>query len=308
MASAETELWGLAGQIEPTQAQKEGAATSHNNLRALLRTGNFANRIVNDYLSGSYARDTAIRPIDDVDIIFEINAQAWPNAGTILYGKPKPSTVLESFANAIRYRYPVSSVFGQRRSVRLQLYHLDIDVVPAIRDAAVTDMVFIPDRDSDDWIKSSPKRHAANATAINSRRSGMFKPLVKILKYWNGNLPSTATFKSFAIETIAAHLFNGIAVNSLQEGLTHFFDFVVKVGGGVAHYNWANTYGVSLGFFYANVPDLAGTGTNVVGRLDASRRNKFVEAARVSRDRMLQAHAALAAQTAVNRVREALRG
>src|SRR5205814_7160666 len=100
-----------------------------------------ANRIVRSYLSGSYARDTAIYPLDDVDIIFIITPSYW--SSPLFY--PPPSSVLDSFANAIRYRYPVSSVYGQRRSVRLELYHLDIDVVPAIQDRNSNLLLRIPD-------------------------------------------------------------------------------------------------------------------------------------------------------------------
>ena len=144
----EVALWQLVREIEPTPTQKAGAQGSHNYLRGLLNTGQMAQRITNSYLSGSYARDTAIRPIDDVDVVFEIDPTAWGGGSILLASLPPPERVLESFANAIRYRYPVSSVFGQRRSVRLSLYHLDIDVVPAVPDRQQPWLVSIPDRDS----------------------------------------------------------------------------------------------------------------------------------------------------------------
>src|SRR6266571_2772403 len=148
MAVCEVELWDLVRRIEPTQTQKDGAVRSHNYLREMLNTGQMAARIEKSYLSGSYARDTAIHPLDDVDVIFVIDASYWSRASNIFLGSslyPTPTSVLDSFATAIRYRYPISSVFGQRRSVRLQLYHLDIDVVPAIEDSAKPQFIRIPD-------------------------------------------------------------------------------------------------------------------------------------------------------------------
>lgn len=62
-----------------------------------------------------------------------------PQAVTVQWlcsGASSNYLVLESFATAIRRRYALSSVYGQRRSVRLELNHLDIDVVPAIPDAS----------------------------------------------------------------------------------------------------------------------------------------------------------------------------
>jgi len=139
-------------EIEPTAAQKEGAQRSHYHLRNLLDTGQMAPKILNSYLSGSYARDTAIRPLDDVAIIFEIEPAAW-KTGLFFNSLPPPARVLDSIATAVRRRYLLSSVFGQRRSVCLRLNHLDIDIVPAISNAADPALILVPDRRSEDWIK-----------------------------------------------------------------------------------------------------------------------------------------------------------
>lgn len=81
------------------------------------------NRIVESYLSGSYARETAIRPLEDVDIIFLIDPRHWPISLFASY--PEPDAVLKTFSNAIRRRYQDSSLRTQNRSVRLRLIHLN---------------------------------------------------------------------------------------------------------------------------------------------------------------------------------------
>src|SRR4051812_45171912 len=73
MASGEGYLWELLKEIEPSRSKKEGAQRSHAFFRDLLRTGQFADRVVDDYLSGSYPRETAIQPLEDVDIVFVID-------------------------------------------------------------------------------------------------------------------------------------------------------------------------------------------------------------------------------------------
>lgn len=307
MASCETQLWGLVSEIEPTQSQKEGAKRSHNYLREILCTGQMAGRITGHYLSGSYSRDTAIRPLDDVDIIFLIDPSKWATGLLGMFTLPTPDRVLDSFSNAIRYRYPVSSVYGQRRSVRLELNHLDIDVVPAIPDKNNADFIWIPDRNQGDWIKSSPKRHASNATSVNKNQGNRFKPLVKILKYWNGNLPSTAKLKSFAIETMAVRLFQNVGFQSLEQGLLEFFDFVANFQGEATAFNWQSKFDMSMSLFSCSVPDAAGTCTNVAAGVDGARRTKFLEHATRSRDRMLEAQRAISVDTAVARVAKALR-
>src|SRR5262249_53911569 len=61
--------YGLLKEVETTRTQREGAERSHY-LCDILCTGNMAARIKGSYLSGSYARYTAIYPPNDVDIVF----------------------------------------------------------------------------------------------------------------------------------------------------------------------------------------------------------------------------------------------
>lgn len=308
MVTCEKELWNLVRNIEPSQTQKDGAIRSHNYLRDVLSTGQMASRIIGDYLSGSYSRDTAINPLDDVDIIFLIEPKSWTTAlDNLLSFNPDPSAVLTTFANAIRYRYPESSVYGQRRSVRLKLFHLDIDVVPAILADRAGDFILIPDRDSGKWIKSSPKRHSDNATAVNKIQNGKFKPLVKLLKYWNGNLPTTASFKSFAIETIAVRAFNKTAFQTLEDGLLYFFDFVAYTAGEKTKLQWKDNCGIDLSWLSCNIPDAAGTGSNVVAGIDGERKKRFIKNAIGSRNKLLQALNARSIDTALKRMSEALK-
>jgi Second Messenger Oligonucleotide or Dinucleotide Synthetase domain len=196
----EPEMRGLVSRIEPTQPQKAGAVRSHNYLRELLQTGQFGSRILDTYLTGSYARDTAIAPLDDVDMVVVFDPTEWQSG--FLFGKPAPEKILQSFASAIRYRYPESSLRTQRRSICLSLNHLDIDVVPATNVAGEGHRIEIPDGDSGEWIISAPKVHTAIATEVNLRHRGLFKPLVKLLKSWNSELPQTARLKSFALRPL----------------------------------------------------------------------------------------------------------
>jgi len=304
MASCEIQLLDLVKSIEPTQTQKDGAKRSHNYLRDILCTGQMTSRITDHYLSGSYSRDTAIYPLDDVDVIFVIDPNKWKSGLFFLY-KPSPETVLTSFANAIRYRYPESSIYNQRRSVCLSLYHLDIDVVPAIKDG---DYIWIPDREVDEWIKSSPNKHSENATTINRIQNGKFKPLVKLLKFWNSNLPSTAQLKSFAIETICVRLFGAVKFNSLEEGLLYFFDFVAYLSEYETVISWKDSCGISFsGFYGCKVPDAAGTDSNTTSGVDQVRQKRFIENAVRSRDRMVEASNAISIETACKRAGEALK-
>lgn len=309
LASCEKCLLGFLKEIEPTDVQKDGASRSHNFLRSILDTGNMANRVVDSYLSGSYSRDTAIRPLDDVDIVFVIDHQRWPRNGLSLFLSeyPEPEAVLITFANAIRYRYPNSSLRLQNKSVRLKLNHLNIDVVPAIDHGKNDGRILIPDRQRGDWIQTAPKRHGEIASAINQQQEGLFKPLVKLLKYWNVGLPSTANFKSFAIETIACRIFQKMQLPSVELGLLYFFDFIASFADDAEVSEWRDQFDVSLGWLQCEVPDLAGTNSNVVAAVGESRKLRFIDNAIVARNRLLDAYSARSEKTAWKRVSQALR-
>ena len=275
--------------IAPTPTQTSGAQRSHRHLRELLDSGQMASRLTGSYLSGSYSRDTAIYPLDDVDIVFTIDPAPWQDG---LFGKlirPSPEKVLESFARALRLRYPQTSVHTQRRSVRLALRHVDIDCVPAIEEGPASPFIFVPDRKDSTWIRSSPIRHKLVSTEVNVANNGLLKPLIKLLKHWNACLPQTARVRSFLIETLATTLFSHQHIETLTEGLLLFFDFLARWTGQARVAEWKNSFGISLSAWATEVPDIAGTGTNVAAGMSAERRTKFLQRAVVARERMLKA-------------------
>jgi hypothetical protein len=200
--------------------------------------------------------------------------------------RPEPNEVLESFARAVRRRYTLSSVYGQRRSVSLRLSDLDIDVVPALASIDHGTAIYVPDSRTGAWVLSNPREHARQATQVNQSRDGRLKPLVKLLKLWNSQLPSTAQVKSFLLETMAIRIFRHYRISSLGDGLVQFWDHVAYAAGEEKVYEWSSV-GISLSWWSTSVPDIAETGGNVAEGLDWDRRQKFVQQAISSRDKAL---------------------
>jgi hypothetical protein len=285
---------------EPTESQFSSASRSHNYLRDVLSSGQFGYRLVDDYLSGSYARGTAIYPLDDVDIVFEFDPKAYAS----LF-RPDVDQVLQSFARAIRHRYKESRVEVQNRSVGLKLYHLDIDVVPAIA-TLEAGYVLVPDRRDGTWIRSAPKLHTAWGRELNKRTNGQFKPLVKLLKIWNRQGPQNAQVRSFLIETIAMRMFLNMPLNSVFEGAYLFFDMLSSFAW-ESKLSWNTTFGVQLGFWLGNsVPDIAETGINVAEGMEEALRERFIRRAVRSRDGLLAARNARYIETGAQHIAEAI--
>ena len=148
-------LQAVATGLEPKPQEVEAAAKSQQYLRVQLSGGNIGDKICNSWLIGSYARRTAVTPIDDIDILFELDPAKWGRWSL----QPDPDSVLKAFGRAIRYRYPNSSVRTQRRSIGLMLSRRPIDVVPGLP-TKDPDVFLIPDRVDGEWIPTAPRRHA----------------------------------------------------------------------------------------------------------------------------------------------------
>jgi predicted nucleotidyltransferase len=265
-----------------------------------------AQRVVGAFLSGSYARKTAIAPLDDVDIIFIIDPERW-NTG-LFSTLPDPSKILKTFGRAIRHRYSESSVRTQRRSVRLQLYHLDIDVVPAVTESEEDpDILLIPDANEGEWIRTAPKLHAEATSELNAETDGLFIPLVKLLKLWNSQIPQTATFKSFAIETMATRIIQHHHIESLPQGVLMFFDLISKYSGEQTIYDWNDDCGVHLGRLWPTVPDTTPVQSNIVKGIDSKRRKRFIQNALRSRNNLAQAMDARTPTATEKHVRKSFR-
>jgi hypothetical protein len=168
---------------------------------------------------------------------------------------------------------------------------MSIDVVPAIQDANDPKKIFVADIKSvigipnNDWLPSSPLRHAEIVTEINKRNGGDFTRLVKLLKYWNSQLPETTRLKSFAVETLAATLFAHHDVGSYDEALVMFFDYIAHVARFKTLILWPDKYGVCLDTWWTiAIPDLGGSGSNLVARVDDKRCDAWIKQAIRSRD------------------------
>lgn len=188
--------------IEPSATTKAHAKAAHEGLRAHLQADDeFKGVHVQDFLSGSYKRDTAIRPrkkgdsVDrpDVDIIVVTNHTE----------DDDPEEVISLLHRALKRKYTTCVVRKQARSVGVKGYYkADMDVVPLIENGT---MYLIPDRKQDDWIDTNPPAHTQWTIDTNKAAGGRFKPLVKLMKWWRCTNPTQYKKpKGFAIECITA--------------------------------------------------------------------------------------------------------
>jgi len=204
---------------------------------------------------GSFARKTKIRPLDDIDFLIILNSQGTsetiPPSGSgynrwlRMDDKTKPlANFLDAYGfvnstrvlNKIRDSLPNVSQYAkaeikknqQAVVINLKSYSWVFDVVPAV---AVQDVwktgishYLIPDG-AGEWIRTDPRKDAANMTAANQNNGGNLLPVMRLLKYWNNHTYNKPRLPSYYFETLVLRTFQGThSLASVQSGLDYFFN------------------------------------------------------------------------------------
>ena len=188
--------------IEPSTTTKKRAQDAHTRLRKFIRSHEtFKQYHEGTFLSGSYKRDTAIRPQvkdgdeerPDVDIIVITNHSL----------DDVPSDVVNLLYDTLSDKY--DDLRKQARSVGVFTSTADMDVVPIIAPDGMDGTLYIPDRHLGEWLETNPPAHSTWTTEMNATGEGRFKPLVKLTKWWRREKPTISKRpKGFMIECIVA--------------------------------------------------------------------------------------------------------
>ncbi|KQY80901.1 nucleotidyltransferase [Pelomonas sp. Root1444] len=253
-------------EIEPSPSTTAVCSSAHNTLRANL-AGHATYSLIHDntFLSGSYARDTALRPRMTNGVLRR------PDVDIIVVTKHKrtdtPSDVIKSLHRAVK-SLGYASVESNRRSICVTLTSVEMDVVPIIPNPWQTGGWLIADKSTQEWIPTNPMGHTDWAIKINKKANGNFKPLVKLVKWWRReNLPNLRRPKGFILETIVAEL--------MDYKETRYEELFVKLLERiVSEYAWNALLGT--------VPSLADPsveGNNVFSRVQADEFKRFYDMA-----------------------------
>lgn len=200
--------------LELTAGQGAEATRQQTVVRDNLRTHLLG--IKDAFLSGSYGRSTAIRPLNDIDL-FVILDEATHRA---LRASP-PETCLKLIQSTLVSAYPGKPLPRiQGRSVNIDFSGTGIafDVVPAF--AVASGGYVIPDRERQNWIQTNPEQHKAAGIAANERAGNKLNLLIKAAKHWNNR--NDKPLRSFHLEVMSYSAFSQ-APTTYAEGLAKLF-------------------------------------------------------------------------------------
>jgi len=180
-------------------------------------------------LSGSLAKRTALRSLNDIDVACYIAGADTPR---------DIKALLDYLAERLRKAYPTfkpEQIQPQTYSVTVSFVSsgLDVDVVPILYGGDPQWYGNLVSQDDGSFLKTSIPLHLEFAKARRAA-SPDFAQVIRLLKYW-ARLQKQANpnfrFKSFMIELIVAKLCDdGLDLSDYPEALQHFFTYIARTG------------------------------------------------------------------------------
>lgn len=214
--------------LELTDSEHQSASRQQVQVRERLQAS--LGGVETSFLTGSYARGTAIRPLDDIDVFVQLQ----PAVHGDLRQLP-PLRLLEHLHRAVRASYPDHKPRIQGRSVHLDFTGTGIgyDLVPAfaVGAPAAPESFMIPDRQQDGWIPTNPRGHRDACIAANQQAGGMLNGLIKAVKCWNRTHGANLGLRSFHLEVMSYSAFPTKPADprtGLQQLFVHLIDAVTR--------------------------------------------------------------------------------
>ncbi|NTX41329.1 nucleotidyltransferase [Myxococcus sp. CA033] len=247
MWTVEQGVQDLLEGMELTQPQREAVTRQHEVVCKVLRE---RLKLEEQFLSGSYGRGTAIRPLHDVDLFVVMDPTRFPRDDS------SPDALLQQVRGAFMQEWSERKPpTPQRHSLGLDFTTsgIHIDVVPAYKGSRGG--YVIPQRDTGMWIPTDPKVHEVAGMRADEKAGHRLNHLIKLVKQWNRNQASSP-LRSFHLEVMSHEAFTSMPRGSYLEVLEVLFQFLSER-------------------VMRPCVDPAGLGNAVDARMDEGRRREF---------------------------------
>jgi Second Messenger Oligonucleotide or Dinucleotide Synthetase domain len=218
MATLLQSIGQLIDNITVTDRQEENIQQSLSNITGWLEDDGSGLNVNNTFTTGSYERDTNIRPLDDIDMFAVLNFDDWKDD----FGRyPNPQNVLTKFKN---YLNGINEYKGKvkqdRPCVTIELSNKDFDILPSF--ARSGGGYLIPNHDLSSWTYSYPEELGNNLADVHKLRNYKVKETIKAVKYWNRE--NSKLIPSYHVEETAINIFQGYSFSNFEESIRLWFD------------------------------------------------------------------------------------
>ena len=179
-------------------------------------------------LSGSLAKGTALKTLNDIDVACYISGANAPH---------EIKALLDYLAERLRKAFPNFS----EDQVKPQTYcvtvsfkgsGLDVDIVPILYDGDPAWYGNLVSQDDGSFLKTSIPLHLEFCKKRKQAQEKHFVQVVRLVKFWARRMKAEQDgfrFKSFMIELILAKLCDdGLDLSDYPDALQHFFTYVAR--------------------------------------------------------------------------------
>lgn len=179
-------------------------------------------------LSGSLAKGTALRSLNDIDVACYISGAEAPT---------EVGQLLEYLAERLRNAFPnfkPEQITPQTYCVTVSFRGsgLDVDVVPILYSDDPDWYGDLVSQEDGSFLKTCIPRHLEFIRNRKAKHEGDLAQVVRLAKFWAGKVKrenEDFRFKSFMIELVFAHLADqGRSFSDYPDALQHFFTYIAS--------------------------------------------------------------------------------
>lgn len=184
--------------------------------------------LIKTLLSGSLAKGTSLKTLNDIDVAFYVKSEKSPSAEPAL---------LKWLAERLREAYPQmksDQIKPNNHSVCIKyaVSGLSVDVVPVQYKGDPDDRGYLFAGDGGKPVLTSIPLHLAFIRKRKAQQKDHFAQVVRLLKWWvrlRKNNDEAFRMKSFMIEMIVAHIADsGVSMTDYTVALEKIFAYMVK--------------------------------------------------------------------------------
>lgn len=182
-------------------------------------------------LVGSIGRQTAIKGVSDVDLIFEMPQDVFDKYDEYSDGSNGQSKLLQEVKSYLLERYPKTDISGDGQVVVIEFTSYTIELLPAFKQS--DDSYLYPDtHDGGSWKKTDPKPEQVASLNANEKSNGNFTSICNTLRCWKDY--AGFKFGGLLIDTLVHNFFNRYSdLNIASFGdyidiLTKVFDYLLS--------------------------------------------------------------------------------
>ncbi|MBE7550354.1 MAG: nucleotidyltransferase [Anaerolineales bacterium] len=204
-----THFGELLKNIQPPPERVEKAQDLPSKVRDYLKEHeDFTTLYPYSRLAGSYAQDLCVGDVKDVDFLVRVSGDPDkndPEAKQLIQDLKK---ALDGLPEALGYKGEAEiDIERARRSVHVYFKGEDfhVDAVPCIAPNGFDEVLYVPDRGFNKWIKSHPIGYIKLLKDLNDEHHGKVRPLIKLLKHYRNYQMKNRRPKSYWLGALVIH-------------------------------------------------------------------------------------------------------